>query len=146
MRLNVFPYIPQPAGFPITWNIHSFPVTALIMKCRISWQSSHFFGLCVGGGGVLVLVCLFPFCSILCISNCGAFFFTFWSLLSSWYSTFSSYCSWTYAFSLMVQVKRLSSPATQFFPPVSVMYNLKEPLCYVFEYEKVTGKCEQTKR
>lgn len=64
---------------------------ALIIKCRILRQSSHFFGLCVGSP---VLIGLFLFCSIVCIPNCGASPRLPFNP-SSWYSIFSPYCSWT---------------------------------------------------
>lgn len=46
----------QQARFPITWNIYSFSVMALVIKCRILWQFLHFSGRCVWGPCACLLV------------------------------------------------------------------------------------------
>lgn len=119
MRLDIFPHSPWPLGFAIIWNIYSY-CESLTIKCRILWQSSHFFGLCVGD------LCLSAsFCSV------QLFAFPIVGLLSSPFDAsflrgtllfpilFLNLCTWP-----RVHVNRLSSLATGFLPPICLPYTI----------------------
>lgn len=99
---------------------------SLITKCRILWQSSHFFGLCIGG--LYLSTC---FCSV------QLFVFPIVGLLSSPFDT--SYLLGTLLFPILflnlctrprVHVKRLSSLPTGFLPPISVCNIQSEGNCF----------------